>query len=235
MNLKSRMLCSVFALALLAGCASADLESSNPYMGPAIARPSRILVYDFTSNLNDVYTSSPLRSQLSGASSSSADSSGAISRQLGAQISSDLAARIRGMGLNGVRAMKTTIPRVGDIVIKGYFLTLDQGSATERMALGFGSGSADLRVRVEGYQMTAKGLRLLASGEGSSASGSTPGAAVGLGVALATANPIGLIVGGAVKAEGEASGRETIQGASQRITNLVATRLQAAFQRQGWI
>jgi hypothetical protein len=222
-------------LALFAGCASAKVTESVSYQGPKLQRPARILVYDFTSNLDDMPDISPMKRQLTLFNEGLTPEQVEAGKKLGAQISSDLAAKIRDMGLTGVKALRMTQPKPGDLVIRGYFLTLKEGSASERMALGFGSGKSELKVRVEGYQMTSSGLKYLAGGEGDASSGKTPGAAVGVGVAIATANPIGLIVGAAAKGAGEVTGSETISGASDRITKLVAAKLQAAFERQGWI
>jgi len=56
-----------------------------------------------------------------------------------------------------------------------------------------------------------------------------------LAVTVVTANPIGLAVGGAVKAEGELSGRTTIEGSGKRTAELIAKELKIHFQQQGWI
>lgn len=55
------------------------------------------------------------------------------------------------MGLPAVRATGQPLPRVGDLVIRGYFVAVDPGSAGERVLAGFGSGAAELRTMVEGY------------------------------------------------------------------------------------
>ena len=68
---------------------------------------------------------------------------------------------------------------------------------------------------VEGFQMTAQGLRKLGCGTGDSGGSKTPGAALGVASLLATHNPVGLIVGSAVKVEGEESGRSTVRGQGQ--------------------
>ena len=65
--------------------------------------------------------------------------------------------------------------------------------------LGFDSGAADLKTAVEGYLMTEQGLRRLGSGELDSGGNKTPGVAVAVAVAVASGDPIGLIVGGAAK------------------------------------
>ena len=54
-------------------------------------------------------------------------------------------------------------------------------------------------------------------------------------MAPATASPIGLVVGGAVKATGEVTGSETIEGATERTAKVAATQLHTAAEEQGWI
>ena len=92
-----------------------------------------------------------------------------------------------------------------------------------------------MKTRVEGYEMTSTGPRLLGSGEIDSGTGKGPGLILPLAVTLATANPIGLAVGGAVKVGTEVSGYSTIEGVSKRTAREIGEQLRAAFQRQGWI
>jgi hypothetical protein len=139
------------------------------------------------------------------------------------------------MGLPAVQGPGQPAPRVGDIVIMGYFESVDPGSMAKRLALGFGSGAANLQTEVEGYLMTDTGLRRLGSGAVDSGGGKGPGVAVPLVVAAASGNPIGLIVSSAVKVEGEMSGRTTIEGAAKRTAKEIADQLRVAFQKQGWI
>jgi hypothetical protein len=65
--------------------------------------------------------------------------------------------------------------------------------------------------------------------------GKSPGVVVPIIVTAATANPIGLIVGGAAKAQGELSGRTTIEGTAKRTADVIAEELRKAFRKQGWI
>ncbi len=92
-----------------------------------------------------------------------------------------------------------------------------------------------MTTEVEGYLMTDQGLRELGSRDLDSGGGKTPGLLVPLAVTIATANPIGLIVGGAVKVEGEASGRDTIEGSAKRTAKEIGDELRAAFEKQGWL
>ena len=66
-------------------------------------------------------------------------------------------------------------------------------------------------------------------------SGDLPGVLVSLAVVAATANPIGLVVGGAAKLTGEATGSDTIEGAAKSTANAISAQLKVAAEAQGWI
>jgi hypothetical protein len=83
--------------------------------------------------------------------------------------------------------------------------------------------------------MTAQGLRKLGGGELNSGGNKTPGMLAPLAVAAATANPIGLIVVGGMKAYGEESGSSTIEGRAKATADEIAAQLKMAAQKQGWI
>jgi hypothetical protein len=224
-------------VSLLAGCQSTRVTERDSEMGDMrIARPDRILVYDFGSTPDEIPPDSHLAGQLSEPGSPPTPQQVEVGRQLGASVATELAADIAAMGLPGVRAANQPPPAPGDIVLKGYFVTLDEGSAAKRMLIGFGSGSAELKTFVEGYLMEEQGLRRLGSGEVSSGSqGGTPGVIVPLAVTIATANPIGLVVGGAVKVGTELSGTDKIQASGKRTADLIAKELRPKFEQQGWI
>jgi hypothetical protein len=88
---------------------------------------------------------------------------------------------------------------------------------------------------VKGFLVTPQGLRAIGSGDVEAGSGKTPGGALPLVVAVATANPLGLVVSGAAKAYGEASGSETIESAAERTAHEIAVKIRATAERQGWI
>jgi hypothetical protein len=89
---------------------------------------------------------------------------------------------------------------------------------------------------IEGYLMTEQGLRRLGSGKVESGGGAkSPGVAIPVVVTLLTANPLGIVVGGGVKAYGELSGSAKIEGTAKRTTDEVARQLRPRFEQQGWI
>ena len=139
------------------------------------------------------------------------------------------------MGLPAERGSSQTVPQIGDLVIKGTLLSINEGSAAERVAIGFGSGAAQLKVAVEGYLMTDRGLRKLGSGTADTSGSKSPGTALGVAGAIATANPAGLIISTGMKVYGEESGSSTIEGRAKDMAKEIAGALQVKFKEQGWI
>jgi hypothetical protein len=230
----SRAASWLLALFVVAGCASTEITEHQPYQGEQLARPDRIIVHDFTANPADVPPESAFAAELAGAAKPTPQQA-ELAGKLGAQIAQELVADLRGMGLPAVAAAGQAAPQVDDIVLRGYFVSVDEGSARERVLVGFGRGAAELRTAVEGYQMTAEGLRPLGRGEVRSGGGDMPGVVLPLAVVAATANPIGLVVGGAVKLTGEATGSDTIEGAAKRTAEEISAQLKKTAEAQGWI
>jgi hypothetical protein len=220
----------LLAVVVVPGCASTEVTERERYEGAQLARPDRIIVHDFTANPAEV----PFAAQMAGAGAPTPEQL-EVGRKLGAEVARRLVADLQDMGLPAVRAAGQPPPRPDDIVLRGYFVSVEEGRAGRRVLVGFGSGAAELRTAVEGYQMTAQGLRPLGRGEIRSEGGRLPGMVLPTAVLAATASPIGLIVGGTAKATGEVTGSETIEGAAERTADEIAAQLRTAAERQGWI
>jgi len=223
------------ALAALAACASTEVGNRQIVEDEKLSRPDHILVYDFAASPADVPADSAVAGQYSEHSTPQTAEQISIGRQVGAEIATELVAEIRGMGLPAERASSGSTPQTGDLVIRGYLLSIDEGSAVKRVAIGFGSGASQLKTLVEGYQMTAQGLRKLGSETVDAGGSKSPGAAVPLAVAVATANPVGLIVSGGMKVYGETSGSSRIEGRAKATAKEIADQLEPRFRQQGWI
>ena len=226
----------LFALVVVVGCTSTDVTERQSSVGEEkIARPDRIIIYDFTTTPADVPADSVLASRYAEHSAPQTAEEIEAGQKLGALVAQELAAEIRDMGLSAVRAADQPAPRAGDVVIKGYFVSIDEGSAKKRILIGFGSGSAELRTVVEGYQATAEGLHPLGSRELEAGGGEMPGVLVPLAVVAATGNPVGLVVGSASKLLGEKTGSATLEGTAKRTAKEIAKELTDPFEKQGWI
>ena len=238
MKSRSRMLPLVFALALVAGCASTNVTQSTPMAQPGLTRPNRIWVYNFIANPADMPSDSSIRNQISPSSTPLTPDQIQEGRRLGAIIAQDLVADINAMGLNAAQAGYGASPQVGDGVIRGYIVSTEgggAGGAVQRFVIGFGAGTSEMDTVVEGYAVTPQGWRKLGEGTLSSSGNKTPGMVVPAAVAIASGNPIGLIVVGGLKVYGEASGRNTLEGRAKATADAIAQELRVRFQARGWI
>jgi hypothetical protein len=158
-----------------------------------------------------------------------------LGRKLGAEIAKNLVTDLQEAGLPAVQAAGQPPPQLNDITIVGYFVSVDSGSIAKRFAIGFGAGAPELKTVAEAYVMSNKGLRRLEAEELNSTGPKGPGEALPLAVAVASGNPIGLIVSSAVKVGGEVSGMSTIEGSAKRTAKEIADQVKTGAQRQGWI
>ena len=235
MTSASRVVPWLFAVVVIAGCATTEVTDRQMYTGGKLPRPDRIIVYDFAATRADLPAWSEAASRYGQQVDTPTPETLEAGRQLGSAVAAELVTKIQEMGLPAVRVAGQPAPRPNDIVLIGYFESIDTGSAVKRMVLGFGSGAPELTTNVEGYQMTSRGMRFLGGGDVQSAGGKAPGVAIPLAVAIASGNPIGLAISSAAKIEGQVSGRTTIEGSGKRTAEEIAEELKGAFQRQGWI
>ena len=220
---------------LFAGCASTKVSDRQSDFTGQLPRPGQIIVYDFVTSPEGVSPDSALGTQKLPPANPQTPEQIALDRQLGLQIAEELAQQIRGMGLPGVSQAQARSPQINDLLIRGYLLTVDQGSEIKRVALGFGSGASDLKTLVEGYQMTANGPRKLGQGSIDAGGGKAPGGALGVAALLVTHNPVGLAVQAGVQGYGELSGSAKIQGRAKQTAKEIADQLKIRFEQQGWI
>jgi len=229
------ILAYLMALLVVAGCASTKVTDRDEAVVGKLPRPATIWVYDFAATAADVPGESALAGQHSEHNPPQTEEEIKTGRQLGAEIEKELIEQIRSMGMNAEHAVEGTKPQINDLVIRGYLVSFRQGSAAKRIFIGFGSGASDLKVAVEGFQMTAGGLRKLGSGSTDAEGAKTPGADLGAVALIATHNPVGLIVSSGLKIYGEASGKSTVKGRAEQTAKEIADILEKRFQEQGWI
>jgi hypothetical protein len=225
----------LFVMAAAAGCASTKITNREQLVTGKLPRPAHIWVYDFAASPADVPAESALSGHASEQGTPQTAEEIAAGRKLGSQIAIELVEQIRNMGMPGELGVTGTRPQINDLVIRGYFLSIKEGSATKRIAIGFGSGGSELKTAVEGFQMTAQGLRKLGSGTTDAGGSKAPGGALGVAALIATHNPAGLIVSSAVKIYGEESGSAKLEGRAKQTVKEIADVLRKRFQEQGWI
>ncbi len=230
-------LCIVgFAFGILSGCASTKITNREELVTGPIPRPGTIWVYDFAATAADVPANSALNGEkdLDTAPAQTAEQV-AEGKELGAQIATELVAQIKEMGMPAQQASPATKPRVNDIVIRGYLLSVEEGSTGMRVIVGFGAGKSSLSTMVEGYQMTDHGLRKLGYGTVAAGGNKSPGMMLGVATFLVTKNPVGLIINGGMQGYQVASGNSGIEGRARATAREISETLKQRFEEQGWI
>jgi hypothetical protein len=235
MRYVSRIALCMLALVVVAGCASTNVTQQTPMSSPGLARPNQIWVYNFVADPADMPANSAISGQVGSPSTPPTAAQIEEGRKLGALIASNLVADIQAMGLPAMQAGPGSSPQVGDGVIRGYLVSVQGGSAAQRFVIGFGAGTSEMDTVVEGYAVTPQGWRKLGSGTLTSSGNKTPGMVVPAAVAIATANPIGLIVVGGAKIYGEASGRNGLEGRAKATADAIAEQLKIRFKDRGWV
>ena len=220
---------------LVAGCASTKITDRDQVVAGPLPRPNTIWVYDFAATADDVPGESALAGQYSAHGSPQSAEQIATGRRVGAELATELVEQINAMGMYAAVAGPETQPEINDIVIHGYLLTIVQGDTGKRVMIGFGAGDAELKVAVEGFEVTTSGLRKLGSGSTDATGNKTPGTGVGILSLLATHNPAGLIVSTGMKVYDEESGRSGIEGRVKSTVTEIADVLKKRFQQEGWI
>ena len=237
MKIFSRTMICMLALAVLAGCASSEITQRRSYSAQdRLPRPGRIIVYDIRATATDIPASAAITGHYSLPETPQTAQEIKVGRQLGAQVAQGLVRKILDMGMPAQRAGSGPPAQLGDVLITGQFITIKKGDRANRVIIGFGAGSAELKTHIEGYLVTERGHRLLGTRQVGTAGKKTPGLLVPGIVTVATGNPIGLIATSVMGIRGEKKkGSETLEGAAKRTADEIAKELKKIFRKQGWI
>ncbi len=226
----------LLSLAVVAGCASSDVSQRRSYVADEkIARPGRVIVHSFAATPGDIPANAAIADYYARRDTPQTAEQIALGRKLGDRVARALVKEILEIGFPAELAGSGPAPRIGDLVIKGVFISIDEGSRVKRMLIGFGAGAAELKTFVEGYQVTAGGLRALGSAEIEAGGGKMPGMLVPVaGGAAAGTAATSVAISGALNV-GQEIKPESIEGAAKRTAEEIAEVLREAFKKRGWI
>lgn len=223
----------MLALALALGCASSSVTPGRRYVGDEpLPRPGVVLIYDFAVDPTDVVVDAfgPEFATGQGEGGERAEFGRAVARSLSEQ----LVAKLRKRGIRAERAFDQSVPPVNALILKGQFLSVDEGDRAKRMVIGFGAGGSELLARVQVYQATQTGLRRIAEAEAAAKSAKTPGLAHSVGVgAAAGAAATSAVISGGMNVKTEVRG--SLEADAGRMAEEIAGRAEAFYRRQGWL
>lgn len=224
------------AVLLVSGCATSRVSARRDFVGAEkLVKPGRVIVHDFVATPDDLPEGAAIHGQYERREEPQTPEEIEVGRQLGSQVAESLVENILEMGLPAERAGSGPPPSPGDLVIKGEFISIDEGSRAKRVLIGFGAGAAELKTLVEIYQVTAEGLRPLDSAEVTAAGGKLPGMIVPVagGAAAGRAATTAVVAGGVGVAK--EVGSESIGGAAKRTADTIAETLKEDFGRRNWL
>ena len=230
-----RQLLFLLLLFTVFGCAKTEVTGRDQIATGQIPRPTHIWVNDFAATATDLPAHSGLRTEPLASNKNQTDEQIAEGRKLGTIIGAELVKQLQELGLPAEHAGTGTKPQITDIIIEGYILSVDEGDAKKRVAVGFKAGMTDIKVAAEGLQMTDQGLRELGSLTTDAQGSKTPGAAVGAAGMLLTHNPLGLIASSGMRVYGEKSGSNKIEARAKKTAQEISDQLKARFKELGWI
>ena len=132
---------SLVAIFLLTGCASTKVSDRETLYSGKLPRPGQIIIYDFVATPDGIIPDSALANQNVIPTIPPSPEQAALDRQLGMQIAQELAQEIRQWDFPVSGRLRASTAQINDIMFHGYLLTIDKGSAVERVAIGVRCGS----------------------------------------------------------------------------------------------
>ena len=222
----------LFALAGALGCASAGVETTKRLTSELdVVRPSTILVYDFDVSAKDVVVDTAGPGLVTGAGEP--DERDELGKKVATALSEAMVAELRERGLVAERGTSGMKPPLNALVLKGQFVTVDEGDQMARVTVGFGAGSTEIRARAQVFQQTSTGLRPISEGEISADGNSMPGMLVPVSA--------GAIAGSALTSAAISGGLSTLREVGgplasdlENIAEELADRAVALYERRGW-
>jgi hypothetical protein len=214
--------------------ATSTLEAVHDQSGSARApRPGIILVYDFEANPERVQVDLPTLDMLTGGSLAPSQR-GAAGRRASAGLGQALFEALRRRGAPVQRARSDTPVSERALLVKGRFLSVDEGDPAARSFGGFGPGTVRVRLEFDAFQQRASAANLLWQGRvvTESAPGETTLIAQGA-LAEATGRMAG-VAGGGVQAAAQ-RGRDVLTKYTAQTADTIAEALWVRFRSEGWL
>ncbi len=204
-------------LSLVMGCAGATTQQTGQRVEDrTLPRPPVLLIYDFAVAPDDAPPTEEIER----------------GRAIAKAYSEEVVIKLEGVGIPAQRATDSTTVPLHAVVVKGQFVTIQEGSRTRRMLIGFGAGSTMLRIEVQVYQMMESGLQRIKEVEGQARGSRMPGVAGPGAVAGATGAVAGVAIAGAMSTVREVRGG--IKADVHRLAERFGYKMIVFYYRQGW-
>jgi hypothetical protein len=232
-------LLSFIVLAIAFGCAPTNVQQDK-MSATQLARPDHILVYDFAVSPDEVELDKGLSADLmqkyqehKGSSRSAEEIK--LGHKVANAVAEELVKKINSYGLFAERAFGLPQGKGKILMVKGQFLSIDEGNRTERVVIGLGAGRTDVQANVQVYEMTAKGMQEVDTLRGTAKGGRKPGMGEMMGIgAIAGHLLASTVISGALSGATEMTSA-TVEADGKRLAEKIAADLGNFFIDQDWI
>ena len=229
----------VIVMALAAGCGPTNVQQQKMDL-TQLPRPDLILIYDFAVSPDEVKLDTGLSAELmqkyekyKGASPTAQEIK--LGHKVADAVAEELVKKIRTYGLWAERGFGYPYGKGKVLMVKGQFVSIDQGNRTERVAVGLGAGRSDVQANVQVYELTPQGMQEVDTLRGTAKSGYKPGMAEMMGVgAIAGHLLVSTVVSGTVAGATEMTSA-TVESDGKRLADKIAVDLGNFFVNQAWI
>ncbi len=230
---------TVFVMAIATGCAPTNVQQQGTTL-TQLPRPDLIMVYDFAVSPDEVKLDTGLSAELmqkyqqhKGMSPTAQEIK--LGHKVAEAVADELVKKIRSYGLWAERGFGYPYGKGKVLMVKGQFVSIDQGNRTERVAIGLGAGRSDVQANVQVYELTPQGLQEVDTLRGTAKSGYKPGMAEMMGAgAIAGHLLMSTVVSGAVAGVSEMTSA-TVEADGKRLADKIAVDLGNFFVNQAWI
>lgn len=206
--------------------AKVKVTSLQSYSGNPLPKPDKILVYDMVADSSQVQVDASQkirpRHLITGD-----EKPEQIAHKAQAAFSGELQKKLATTGLPVQHVAADTAPSDNSLVVQGTFVALQQGTKTERVVVGMGTGSAALETKVDVRLKTPTEMVLLSQFQTETTKAKNVGAAA---PAVAGMNPA------AVAAKSTITDRKkTLNAYVSKTADASAAEILKAMAGQGWI
>jgi hypothetical protein len=240
MKNRTRLAIAIFAVLIItAGCAPTNVQQQSTTL-TQLPRPDSILVYDFAVSPDEVKLDTGLSAELmqkyaqhKGMSPTAQEIK--LGHKVAEAVADELVKKIRSYGLWAERGFGYPYGKGKVLMVKGQFVSIDQGNRTERVAVGLGAGRSDVQANVQVFELTPQGLQQVDSLRADAKSGYKPGMAEMMGVGgIAGHLLVSTVVSGTLAGVSEMTAA-TVEADGKRMADKIAVDLGNFFVNQAWI
>ena len=230
---------TLIVLSIAAGCAPTNVQQQNMTL-TQLPRPDLILVYDFAVSPDEVKLDTGISAELKqkyeehqGTSRTAEEIK--LGHKVADAVAEELVKKISSYGLSAERAFGLPQGKNKVLMVKGQFLSIDEGNRTERVAIGLGAGRTDVQANVQVYELTPQGMQQVDDMRGTAKSGRKPGMGEMMGVGAIAGHLLTSTVVSGLVSGGTEMTSATVEADGKRLAENIAQELGKFFVGQDWI